>query len=88
MATSSLLELDIPKLLARAESLSGTQLPKQVVEVTLEPKLDTLCIRFKKPRGGELGEPVHPQIHLYRDRQTDEITAVELFEMDELKNRT
>ena len=88
MATSSLLELDIPRLLRRAESLAGTKLPREVVEVTLEPQLDILCIRFKKPKEGELGEPVHPQIHLFRDRQTDEITAVELLEMDELMKKT
>jgi len=81
MATSSLLELDIPGLLRRAQHLSRTVFPKQVVEVTLEPQLGILCIRFKKPKDGELGEAVHPQVHLYRDKETDEITAVELIEM-------
>ena len=85
MATSSLLGLDIQRLLQRAEHLAGTKLPREVVEVTLEPELNTLCIRFKKPSDGELGEPVHAQVHLFRDRATDDITAVELLELDKLQ---
>lgn len=88
MASSSLLDLDILGLLREAESLAGTKLPREVVEVTLEPQLNMLCIRFRKPTDGELGEPVHPQIHLFRDRRTDEITAVELVEMDQLLKKT
>lgn len=84
MATSSLLGLDIQRLLRRAEHLAGIKLPKEVIEVTLEPKLDTLCVRFKKPSDGELGEPSHPQVHLFRDKTNHEITAVELLEIDEL----
>ncbi len=87
MATSSLLGLDIQRLLVRAEHLAGTKLPKTVIEVTLEPKLDTLCVRFRKPSHGELGEPAHPQIHLFRDKTNREITAVELLEIDELSGR-
>lgn len=85
MATSSLLGLDIQLLLQRAEHLAGTKLPREVVEVTLEPGLNTLCIRFKKPSDGELGEPAHPQVHLFRDGTTDDITAVELLELDKLQ---
>jgi len=84
VVTSSLLKLDIDGLLGKVERLTGTKLPREVVEVTLEPSLNTLCVRFKKPVGGELGEPAHPQIHLFKDRGTDEITAVELVDMDEL----
>jgi len=54
------------------------------VEVTLEPSLNMLCVRFKKPVGGELGEPAYPRIHLFKDKCTDEITAIELSNMDEL----
>ncbi len=84
MATSSLLGLDIQRLLRRAEHLTGTKFPGEVVEVTLEPKLNTLCIRFKKPSDGELGEPAHPRVHMFRDRATNEVTAVELLEIDQL----
>ena len=83
MATSSLLKLDIDGLLGKVEHLTGTKLPREVVEITLEPSLDTLCVRFKKPVAGELGEPACPRIHLFRDKRTHEITAVELLEMDE-----
>lgn len=84
MVTSSLLKLDIERLLERVERLIGTKLPREVVEVTLEPGIDTLCIRFKKPSSGELGEPVHPQIHLFKDGQTNDIRAIELLDVDEL----
>jgi glutamate/tyrosine decarboxylase-like PLP-dependent enzyme len=84
MATSSLLGLDIQQLLHRAEHLAGTKFPSEVVEVTLEPDLNMICIRFKKPSDGELGEPAHPQVHLFKDRATNEVTAVELLEIDKL----
>ncbi len=84
MATSSLLDLDIQRLLRKAEGLTGTKLPKDVVEVTLEPRLNMLCIRFKKPTDGELGAPAHPQIHIFKEERTDEITALEFLEIDEL----
>jgi hypothetical protein len=69
-------------LLHKAEGLAGTKFPAEVVEVTLEPKLNTLCIRFRKPSDGELGEPAHPQVHLFKDSATNEVTAVELLEID------
>ena len=84
MVTSSLLKLDLDRLLEKVEHLTGTKLPREVVEVALEPSLNILCVRFKKPTGGELGEPVHPRIHLFKDKGTDEITAIELSNMDEL----
>jgi len=84
VVTSSLLKLDIDGLLGRVERLPATRLPREVVEVTLEPSLDTLCVRFKKPVGGELGEPAHPQIHLFKDESNDQIAAVERVDMDEL----
>lgn len=83
MATSSLLKLDVDGLLGKMEHLTGIKVPREVVEITLEPSLDTLCVRFKKPTDGELGEPAYPRIHLFRDKRTDEITAVELVEIDE-----
>jgi len=84
VVTSSLLKLDIDGLLGKVERLTGTKLPREVVEVTLEPSLNTLCVRFKKPVSGELGEPAHPQIYLFKDRGTDEIMAVEFIDTDEL----
>jgi hypothetical protein len=69
-------------LLRRAELLAGTKFPREVVEVTLEPKLNTLCVRFRKASDGEFGEPAHPQVHLFKDKATNELTAVELLEID------
>jgi hypothetical protein len=88
VATSSLLKLDIGGLLGKVEHLTGTRLPREVVEITLEPSLNMLCVRFKKPAAGELGEPAYPRIHLFGDKCTDEITAVELVEMDEFLKET
>ena len=85
MATSSLLEVNIADILRRAETIAGTKLPRSVLEVTLEPKLDILCIRFKRPKNGETGEPMHPQVHLFRDSRTNEITAVEVLGADNLR---
>jgi len=48
----------------------------------LEPKLNTLCIRFRKPTDGELGELAYPQVHLFRDVATNQVTAVEILEID------
>jgi len=84
MATSSILKLGMDRMLETAERLAGTKLPREVVEVTLEPSLNTICIRFKKPTAGELGEAAHPQIHLFRNRSTDEVTAVELLDINEI----
>jgi len=83
---TSLLELDLKKILRRVEELSGIRLPKVVLEVTLEPELGLLCVRFGRPKGGELGEPVHPGIHVFRDSETGEITAVEVLEPSKLLN--
>jgi len=86
VVTSSLLKLDIGGLLEKTERLTGTKLLREVVEVTLEPSLNTLRIRFRKPVVGELGEPGHPQIHLFKDRGIDEIMAIELLDIDKLLN--
>ena len=86
MVETSLLELDLKKILRRVEELSGVRLPEVVLEATLEPELGLLCVRFRRPRGGELGEPVHPGIHLFRDSRTGEITAVEVLEPNKLSS--
>ena len=83
MVETSLLELDLKRILRRVEELSGVRLPEVVLEATLEPELELLCVRFKRPRGGEFGEPVHPGIHPFRNR-AGEITAVEVLEPNKL----
>ncbi len=86
MVETSLLELDLKKILRRVEELSGIRLPKVVLEATLEPELGILYVRFGRPKVGELGEPVHPAIHIFRDSETGEIAAVEVLEPSKLLN--
>jgi len=84
MVTTSLLKLNVEGLLVRVESLAGVKFPRDIIEVSLEPKLNMLCIRFKKPSKAEFGEPVQPGIHLFTDKDTEEITAVEIVDLDKL----
>jgi hypothetical protein len=84
MVTTSLLELDMDDILGKVERLTGVKFPRNVIEVSLEPKLKMLCIRFKKPCKVELGEPIRPGIHLFTDRDTGEITAVEIVNLEKL----
>lgn len=84
MVTTSLLELNIGELLMKAEKLTGVKFPRDIIEVSLEPKLNMLCIRFKKPSKAEFGEPIYPGIHLFSDKDTKEITAVEIIDLDKL----
>ncbi len=85
MVTTSLLDIDMDKVLGKVEQIAHIRLPRDVIEVSLEPKLKMLCIRFKKPVGLELGEPVSPGIHLFTDKDTEEITAIEIVNLEKLK---
>jgi hypothetical protein len=84
MVATSLLGLNVGELLVKVEKLTGLKFPRDIIEVSLEPKLNMLCIRFRKPSKAELGEPIHPGIHLFSDKDTKEITAVELTELNKL----
>lgn len=68
MVAASLLELNVNTILAKVERSARVKLPRDVIEVSLEPKLKMLCIRFRKPVKAEFGEPIHPGIRfwLYR----------------------
>ena len=85
MVTTSLLEIDMDEILEKVERLTRVKLPRDVIEVSLEPKLKVLCIRFKKPTKLELAEPIHPGIHLFTDRDSEEITALEITNLEKLK---
>ena len=80
----SLLELDLKDVLIRAERLTGLKFPRDVIEVSLEPSLKLLCIRFKKPRKDEFGKPHCHGINLFIDKDTNEITAVEIIDWEKL----
>jgi hypothetical protein len=84
MVTSSLVELNIGALLGKVEQTGHLKLPKKVIEVTLEPDLDMLCIRFVKPSKAELGEPLGSGIQIYRDMGTRKVTAVEIVNFENL----
>jgi len=84
MVTTSLLKLNVDELLGKVERLTGAKFSRDVIEVSLEPKLNMVCIRFKKPSKAELGEALHPGIHLFTDRDTREITAVEIVDLEKL----
>jgi len=84
MVTTSLLKLDVGELLVRVEKLTGVKFPMDIIEVSLEPKLNMLCIRFKKPSKAEFGEPLHHGIQLFTNKDTKEITAVEIINLDKL----
>jgi hypothetical protein len=84
MVATSLLELDMDEILGKVEKLTGVKVPRAVIEVSLEPKLKMLCIRFKKPSKAEFGEPLRHGIHLFTDRDTEEITALEIVDLERL----
>mgnify|MGYP001064616242 CR=1 FL=1 len=84
MVTTSLLELEMREVLAKVEKLTGVKLPRSIIEISLEPELKVLCIRFKKPKKAEFGEPLYPGIHLFSDKDTKEITALEITDLNRL----
>jgi hypothetical protein len=61
---------------------TDVKFPRDVVEVSLEPELRMICIRFRKPGKAEFGEPIYPGVHLFSDKDTEEITAVEIVDLD------
>jgi hypothetical protein len=76
--------LDLKRVLSRVEALTGVKLPGEVIEASIVPGEGVLHLRFREPRGLELGEPLHPKIHLYRDKDTGEVTAIEIIDPEEL----
>ncbi|RLE57223.1 MAG: hypothetical protein DRJ40_02605 [Thermoprotei archaeon] len=78
MAVDPLLKVDIKSLLRYIERICDITLPEKVAEISLVPEYSILHIRFREPTKYELGEPIHPLIHLYRDSETKEITAVDV----------
>jgi len=88
MGTTSLLGLNIKRILSNVETLTGIRLPTEVIEVSLVLGEDILHVRFKEPSEAELGEPVHPLIHLFRDAKTEDVTAIEVVEVMKLETLT
>jgi len=60
------------------------KLPEEVIEASIVPGEGVLHLRFREPKELELGEPLHPKIHLYRDKDTGEVTAIEIIDPEEI----
>jgi hypothetical protein len=84
MVIASLLELNMKQLIKKVEKIINISLPRKVIEASLIPEERILYIRFEEPNEGEEGEPIHPLIHLFRDRRTGRITAIEIIDLDKL----
>jgi hypothetical protein len=76
--------MNVKQILSKIETLTGIKLPVEVIETSIVPGECVLHVRFKEPKELELGEPLHPRIHLYRDKDTEEITALEVINPEEL----
>jgi len=83
MAVKTLLELDLRELLQHVERLCGVELPRRVIEVALVED-SMLYVKFREPRGLEVGEPLHPLIHVFKDSESGEVTALEIIDLDRL----
>jgi len=79
----TLLNLDLRKLLQHVERLCSVKLPRRVIGVALVED-SMLYVKFGEPRGSEVGEPVHPLIHVFKDSESGEITALEIIDLDTL----
>jgi hypothetical protein len=51
--------LDLRQVLSRVEALTGVKLPEEVIEASIVPGEGVLHLRFREPKGLELGEPLH-----------------------------
>jgi len=80
MALTSLLQIDIKKLLEVIEERSGIKLPQEVVEAYLDPETQLLHIRFAEPESTEGSEPLPFKaiVNLFIDDKTGKITALEI----------
>jgi imidazole glycerol phosphate synthase subunit HisF len=86
VGVTSLLEVDIEKLLMGIERKCSVKLPRRVIEVYLDVDHDMLFIRFKEPDKTEVGEPLETKAiaTLFTEEGTDEITALEIIGVSEL----
>ncbi|MEM3407751.1 MAG: hypothetical protein QW806_07120 [Nitrososphaerota archaeon] len=64
MVATSILKLDLKQIINKVSEVTKLKMPEEVIEVSLEQKTSLLCIRFRKTKEAELGEAIHPQIHI------------------------
>ena len=83
---SSLLDIDIRSIIEGIEAACDINLPRSVREVYLDPENKLLYIRFQEPKRIETGEPLplKSMATLFRDEDTDDITAIEILNVEEL----
>jgi hypothetical protein len=76
----SLLEGRIKELLRLIEERTGVKLPRDIIMTYLDIAHDLLFIRFREPRGVEVGEPLPFKtfVTLFTEEDTGEVTALEV----------
>ena len=86
MVVKSLLDIDLKELLRLIEERTGVKLPRDVIETYLDTEHDLLFIRFREPRGVEVGEPLplNMPVMLFTEEDTDEVTALEVIGISKL----
>ena len=80
------LEGRIKELLRLIEERTGVKLPRDITETYLDTEHDLLFIRFREPRGVEIGEPLplKTPVTLFTEENTGEVTALEVIGISKL----
>jgi len=88
MVVKSLLDIDLKELLRLIGERTGVKLPRDIIETYLDTEHDLLFIRFREPRGVEIGEPLplKTPITLFTEEDTGKTTALEVIGISELLN--
>jgi hypothetical protein len=81
-----LLEERIKELLRFIEERTGIKLPRDIIMTYLDTEHDLLFIRFREPKGAEVGEPLlfKTFVTLFTEEGTGEATALEVIGMSKL----
>jgi hypothetical protein len=68
------------------EERTGVKLPRDIIETYLDTEHDLLFIRFREPRGVEVGEPLPLKmpVTLFTEEDTGEVTALEVIGISKL----
>jgi hypothetical protein len=82
----NLLEGRIEELLRLIEERAGVKLPRDIAMTYLDIAHDLLFIRFREPRGIEVGEPLSFKmpVTLFTEEGTGEVTALEVIGISKL----
>ncbi len=77
---------NLKELLRFIEERTGVKLPRDITETHLDAEHDLLFIRFREPRGVEVGEPLPLKtfVTLFTEEGTGEVTALEVIGMSKL----